>query len=185
MEPDVLILLSGGIDSTACVNFYMDLGVEVCGLFINYGQKSAQHEARSARAVAKYYSIDLLECVWRGPRKKLSGFINGRNSFLISAALMECPNLASIVAIGIHKGTNYEDCSIKFLNSMQDTINIYSGEKIKLSAPFIDFTKNEILSYCVNKKVPIELTYSCENGSKKPCGLCLSCKDKEILNDLS
>ena len=182
MNSDVLVLLSGGVDSAACVNFYKDMGVEVCGIFIDYGQPSAKYEAVAATAISSYYSINLLKSSWKGHKKKLSGFINGRNIFLIAAALMECPPDVLIIALGIHKGTNYQDCSLEFLNKTQEIVNLYGNGQIELSAPFVDFTKREILSYCLNKNVPIELTYSCETGGKEPCGKCLSCKDKEMLN---
>lgn len=182
MDYDALILLSGGIDSTACVNFYKEIGVGLCGLFIDYGQPAAKFEAVAAKAVAEYYSINLLLSKWKGPRKKQSGFIQGRNGFLITAALMECPPNVSNIAIGIHKGTDYKDCSKEFVNKMQDIVNVYDLGNMVLSAPFIELTKGEILSYCLNQNVPIELTYSCEVGRKEPCGECLSCKDKEMLN---
>jgi 7-cyano-7-deazaguanine synthase len=182
MDPEVLILLSGGIDSAACVNFYVDFGRPPCCLFIDYGQPAAENEAKSAKAIADYYSIPLLYSKWKGNFSKTPGFINGRNSFLIAAALMERPPTVSVIAIGIHAGTVYQDCSKLFLMKMQNVIDVYENGKIQLSAPFIDFIKMELYSYCIERRIPIELTYSCESSGTKPCGECLSCKDKEMLN---
>ena len=178
----MLILLSGGIDSTACVTFYKDLGRSSCGLFIDYGQPALKQEAESAKTIANYYSIPLLSSMWIGNRIKSSGYICGRNSFLITAALMECPESVSVIAIGIHSGTNYSDCSPQFLNKMQEVLDLYTLGKLHLSAPFLEFSKSEIYSYCMHKKIPVNLTYSCEWGGPMPCGECLSCKDREILN---
>ncbi len=182
MDPEVLILLSGGIDSAACVDFYIEFGRPPCGLFIDYGQPAAKNEAESAKAVANYYSIPLFCSKWEGHLTKTTGFICGRNSFLIVSALMERPITVSIIAIGIHAGTVYQDCSKHFLTKMQNIIDLYENGKLKLSAPFIDFTKSEIYSYCIERRVPIELTYSCESGGPTPCGVCLSCKDRKMLN---
>ena len=182
MNKEVLILLSGGIDSTACVDFYIEFGRPPCGLFIDYGQPAARKEADSAKAISDYYSIPMIFSKWNGHADKTSGFINGRNSFFITAALMERPINVSVIAIGIHSGIDYKDCSKKFLTSMQNVIDIYENGRLHLSAPFIDFTKAEIYSYCIERRIPIELTYSCENGGSTPCGKCLSCKDREILN---
>ncbi len=182
MSREVLILLSGGIDSTACVDFYIDFGRPPFGFFIDYGQPAAKKEAESAKAIADYYSIPVIFSKWKGHTDKISGFINGRNSFLITAALMECPINVSVIAIGIHSGTDYKDCSKQFLTSMQNVIDIYKNGRLHLSAPFIDFTKAEIYFYCIERRIPIELTYSCENSDSSPCGECLSCKDREILN---
>ena len=38
MEYNVIVLLSGGIDSTACVNYYLSQKLKLLGLFIDYGQ---------------------------------------------------------------------------------------------------------------------------------------------------
>ena len=183
MNSEVMILLSGGIDSTACVDFYIEFGRPPCGLFIDYGQPAAKNEAKSAKAIAAYYSMPVLYSKWKGYTAKTSGFINGRNSFLITAALMERPCTISVIAIGIHSGTDYQDCSKHFLTTMQNVIDIYENGRIHLSAPFIDFTKAEVYSYCIERRIPIDLTYSCENGGIAPCGECFSCKDRELLND--
>lgn len=182
MNAEVLILLSGGVDSAACVDFYIEFGRFPCALFIDYGQPAARNEAISAKAIANYYSIRLFNSKWEGQIKKTSGFINGRNNFLVSAALMERPTNVSVIAIGIHKGTGYQDCSQIFLNKLQNIVDIYENGRVQLAAPFIDFSKSEIYSYCIERQIPIELTYSCEKDSLKPCGKCLSCKDREMLN---
>jgi 7-cyano-7-deazaguanine synthase len=182
IDCEVLILLSGGIDSAACVDFYIDIGRKPCGLHINYGQPASGKEAESAKAIADYYSIPLFYSRWEGYVAKTVGFINGRNSFLIAAALMERPQSVSVIGIGIHGGTVYQDCSGDFLAKMQNVIDQYENGKVQLSAPFLDFSKSEIYSYCIKRRIPIELTYSCETGSTPPCGKCLSCKDRELLN---
>lgn len=185
MDSEVLILLSGGVDSAACVDFYIELGRPPCGLFIDYGQLAARNEGESAKAISHYYSIPLLYSKWKGHTTKTSGFINGRNSFLVAAALMERPASVYVIAIGVHTGTVYQDCSKHFLTKMQNIIDLYENGKVQLSAPFVDFTKSEIYSYCIERHIPIELTYSCESGGPTPCGECLSCKDREMLNACS
>ena len=67
---EVLVLLSGGIDSTACVNFYIEFGRPPRGVFVDYGQPAALNEIQAARAVAKYYSIPLACVEWKGWLKK-------------------------------------------------------------------------------------------------------------------
>lgn len=182
MEPEVMILLSGGVDSTACVSFYVEFGRPPCGLFIDYGQLAATDEMKSAAAIAKHYSIPLKILPLRGCRPKTTGMIPGRNFFLISAALMEKPDFVSVIAMGIHAGTNYPDCSETFWARMQALVDIYDSGSVKLAAPFLTWSKSDIYAYCHQKTVPIELTYSCERGGTPPCGECLSCKDREMLH---
>ncbi len=183
INAEILILLSGGIDSTACIKFYKDIERPSCALHIDYGQPASKREAKSAIAIAKYYSIPLFCTRWEGPINKTSGFILGRNSFLLTAALLECPDSVSVIALGIHSGTFYMDCTKNFIEKMQSVFDIYENSRFKLSAPFIEFNKQELYNYCIKNKVPIELTYSCENGTFPPCGNCQSCKDRELLND--
>lgn len=182
MEPEVMVLLSGGVDSAACVKFFIDFGRPPRGLFIDYGQPAATNEKKSAIAISNHYSIPLTCLSCQGWIPKKIGLITGRNFFLISAALMEKPNFVSVIAIGIHAGTNYPDSSETFLARMQAVVDLYDSGSIKLAAPFLTWSKSDIYAYCHKKKVPIELTYSCEAGGTSPCGECLSCKDREMLH---
>ena len=180
MKPEVMVLLSGGIDSTACINFYLEFGRHPCGLFVDYGQPAAKYEGKSAIAIAKHYSIRLKCLSWQAWQPKTAGLIPGRNCFLISAALMEKPDFVTVIAMGIHAGTNYEDCSENFWARIQAVVDIYEQCKVKLAAPFLTWSKSEIYAYCHQKRIPVELTYSCERGGIPPCGECLSCKDREM-----
>src|SRR5713101_8085560 len=178
---EVLVLLSGGIDSTACLDFYRELGRPPCALFIDYGQPAARLEADAAKAVAAYYSVPLMSLKWRGYQNKRAGLIPGRNSFLISAAVMERPVSVSIIAIGVHSGTDYPDCTQSFLDAMQSALSVSENHSLQVAAPFSSWTKPDIIDYCRLRNVPFELTYSCERGTEPPCGHCLSCKDRSSL----
>ena len=181
-DPEVMVLLSGGIDSTACVKFYINFGRPPMGLFIDYGQLAADREMKSAKAVADYYSIPLTCLTWRGCLPKRVGLIPARNLFLISAALMEKPDSVSVLAFGIHAGTNYPDSSESFCIHVQTVIDLYEQGKVQLAAPFVTWSKVDVYAYCQKERIPYELTYSCERGVIPPCGDCPSCRDREILH---
>ncbi len=175
---EVLILLSGGLDSAACLRFYVDLGRPICGLFIDYQQPAAKREGYAAKAVANHYGVSLYTAIWRGQSKKQPGSVAARNAFLLTAALMERPEQVTTIALGIHAGTQYADCSPEFVSRMQSTFDIYSGGAVHIATPFEDWTKADIWAYALSKNVPVDLTYSCEAGSNHPCGKCLSCLDR-------
>ncbi len=177
------VLVSGGIDSTACIDFYLRQDLIVTGFHVSYGQPAAEHEKRSAHAVAEFYGIPLRVMEISGFRAKQDGEIIGRNAMLVFAAVMERQNSHGLVALGIHSGTSYYDCSPSFLDRAQAVVDGYCDGRIRLSAPFLKWTKQEIWDYCHARSIPVHLTYSCEKGLDQPCGCCLSCRDLEALRD--
>ncbi len=179
----VLILTSGGIDSTACICFYKKLKFNVEGIFFDYGQKSSKKEFNSLKKIAKHYRIKTTKIVVSNTYKYSDGVIPGRNAFLFFLALMNFKKPNGIIASGIHSGTNYYDCSQEFVNTLQTMIDGYTQGTIKLGTPFLKFNKRAIFEYCKMEKVPINLTYSCELGLKQPCGNCATCKDLKAIYD--
>src|SRR4051812_14778359 len=114
-EPEVLVLLSGGVDSAATVAFYVAFGRRPAGLFVDYEQPARHEEERAAAAVAAHFGIELSVARWSGPATKGVGLIRGRNLFLLAAALLERPSSVSVLALGLHAGTEYADCSPLFV----------------------------------------------------------------------
>jgi 7-cyano-7-deazaguanine synthase len=180
-EEQALVLLSGGIDSTACAHFMQQRTTTVRALFINYGQVSGPREERAAQDVAAYYDIPLqiVRCI--GVERKSAGLIRGRNGFFVFLALMEARMDAGIIVSGIHDGTRYWDCGREFVESIQHVIDGYTGGKIRVSLPFLSWSKRDIWDFCQASKVPVNLTYSCEQGGDQPCEECDSCRDLKML----
>jgi 7-cyano-7-deazaguanine synthase len=178
---NALILLSGGIDSTACVHFYLSQGLTVEALFIDYGQAAAAQEARAAAAIAAHYHVLLRTLTCKGASQKTAGLIPARNAFLIFAGLLELDSTSGLLALGIHAGTPYFDCSELFLEDAQTLVDGYADGRIRLAAPFLNWQKSQIWDYCLASQVPIDTTYSCELGRQQPCSQCMSCEDLRLL----
>jgi len=107
----ILLLFSGGIDSATCLAHYRSNGLAVACLFINYGQSEFSKEYSAAVKLANYYStqlerIDVTGFCWD------PGYIPGRNLMLLSLALMKTTKQCRIISIGIHKNSDYPDCTI-------------------------------------------------------------------------
>ena len=177
-----LILLSGGIDSSCCVAFYRRLGYEVSGVFVDYGQPVNRKEELSAKAIAEHYGIpvDIIRC--SGPSADFHGEISGRNAFLVFAALLYIPKFTGLLTLGIHAGTEYYDCTEHFMNGLNTIVSGYRDGGVSLAAPFVSWTKREVYNFCIEHRLPVQLTWSCEVGPSSPCGRCLSCRDREHLN---
>jgi 7-cyano-7-deazaguanine synthase len=104
-----------------------------------------------------------------------------RNLALIATALMDVGLGANLIAIGIHGGTRYFDCSQTFTKLCGRVLDGYTDGRVRLGTPFLAMNKGQVWRYCKQNQVPIHLTWSCEASSTNPCGKCLSCKDKEAL----
>lgn len=178
---EVLVLASGGIDSTVLLAFYQKLGRPLAALFIDYGQPAVLHESRAVAQVSELLSVPLCTCRWSGISQKTTGLIVGRNAFLLLAALMEAPASTTTIAIGVHSGTPYGDCSSSFIDQMQSVLANYSS-RIAIAAPFVEWSKADVYAFGREVRAPLEITHSCEAGGVTPCGLCASCLDRESLH---
>ncbi|KOY81874.1 7-cyano-7-deazaguanine synthase [Lysinibacillus macroides] len=174
----VLVLASGGIDSTALIEYYASKKYKVSALFFDYGQISRTKELQAVRKVCSYYGIKLEEAQLGFTLKNTSGEFIGRNALFITSAFNFLPNNYSKISIGIHSGTPYYDCSKTFVEDFQRIVDGYFEGTVLIDVPFVEFTKGQIIEYCLQENVPINLTYSCENGYEKNCGKCLSCLDR-------
>lgn len=182
VEGDVLVLASGGVDSTACLVFFLQQGCSVDTLFIDYGQPAVGREEQAATAICNHLGVPLTKLTFAGLPEMADGFIIGRNALLLHAALMVLGRHAGMIGMGIHAGTRYPDCTEEFLRIMQSSLDLYTDGQVLINAPFLRWSKQMIWDYCKNAGVPLHLTYSCELGREQPCGECLSCRDLEALH---
>ncbi len=174
-----LVLISGGIDSYACVRFLLDHKWKVTGLFVNYGQLAARHELKAATAIAKSLKIKK-HTIHLDLQKKFGvGEVQGRNGLLAMAAYSFSSHTTRIIAMGIHGGTAYYDCSASFAERIDALIGEYSSGRTHFYAPFVSWSKGSVYQYFKQKKLNIDLAYSCEKGKGSPCRKCQSCKDRE------
>jgi 7-cyano-7-deazaguanine synthase len=175
----VLVLASGGVDSTCCLEYYKrNNRYDVSALFVDYGQSAANEERRAITRIANGYQIPLKTVVLDHEKRFGSGEIQGRNAFLVFTALLIHPYPSGLISLGIHGGTAYPDCTPAFLKRMQAVLDLYSDGRYAIDAPLITFSKAKIYRLAAELEIPFALTYSCESGGYPPCGLCLSCQDR-------
>lgn len=177
---NVIVLLSGGIDSMACVEFYLEQGYTVEGVFFDYGQPAVKAERVAAKRIATHYGIKLRIIQLPQLCSNDRGEIYGRNAIFAMCALGINGYGTYKIAIGIHTGTSYSDCSSGFVDRINHLYDLYVNGMVILEAPFVEWTKEQIISYCIDLALPLDLTYSCEFGNEKPCGKCKSCLDRKV-----
>lgn len=180
-KPKVTVLLSGGVDSTTCVRYYQEIGFVVQGLFVEFGQRGASEESAAAQRVAAAFQIPL-QLVAVSGLPPLTAKIRGRNAMLLCLALVQLSDPKGLIALGIHAGTPYEDCSPGFMERMRAIFDLYTDGQLRIEAPFILWDKSQIYQCAAALRVPFSLTYSCETGGPFPCRICPSCLDRETLD---
>ena len=211
----ILVLSSGGVDSTTCLAMAVkEVGAEnVLALSVYYGQKHDK-EIQAAKKVAEYYGVRRMELdlsvIFAGSNcsllkqstediplesyaqqieethgeKPVSTYVPFRNGlFLSSAASIALSHGCSKIMYGAHAddaaGAAYPDCSLDFVNAMNQAIYLGSGNQLTIEAPFVSLTKADVVKKGLELGVPYALTWSCYEGGEKPCGKCGTCIDRQ------
>lgn len=217
----ILVLSSGGVDSTTCLAMAVkEVGAEnVLALSVYYGQKHDK-EIQAAKKVAEYYGVRRMELdlsvIFAGSNcsllkqstediplesyaqqieethgeKPVSTYVPFRNGlFLSSAASIALSHGCSKIMYGAHAddaaGAAYPDCSLDFVNAMNQAIYLGSGNQLTIEAPFVSLTKADVVKKGLELGVPYELTWSCYEGGEKPCGKCGTCIDRQRAFELN
>ncbi len=210
----ILVLSSGGVDSTTCLAMAVkEVGAKnVLALSVYYGQKHDK-EIQAAKKVAEYYGVRRMELdlsvIFAGSNcsllkqstediplesyaqqieethgvKPVSTYVPFRNGlFLSSAASIALSHGCSKIMYGAHAddaaGAAYPDCSVDFVNAMNQAIYLGSGNQLTIEAPFVSLTKADVVKKGLELGVPYDLTWSCYEGGEKPCGKCGTCIDR-------
>ena len=113
----------------------------------------------------------------------VSTYVPFRNGlFLSCAASVALSFRCEEIFYGAHSddaaGNAYPDCSQDFNDSINRAIYLGSGNRLRVTAPFIGMNKSQVVKRGLSLKVPYELTWSCYSGHDKPCGVCGTCRDR-------
>ncbi len=122
--------------------------------------------------------------------KPVSTYVPFRNGlFLSSAASMALSLGCSVLYYGAHHddwaGNAYPDCSQEFVDAMNHAIVEGTGGELRMEAPFVQWSKADIVKRGLELGVPYELTWSCYEGGEKPCGVCGTCIDRQRAFELN
>lgn len=200
-----VVLLSGGLDSSAAIHLAKSEGFEVYALSFDYGQKHNKElecaKATALKVGAVAHNIVTLQLnLWGGSSLTDSAmevedgditrtdipmtYVPARNMVFLSVAASFAEAIgAQDIYIGVSEVdySGYVDCREEFIRSMEETINkgtvmaAEHGKKIRIHTPFINKTKSEEIQLGEKLGVDWSLTWSCYRGGEKPCGTCDSC----------
>lgn len=200
-----VILLSGGLDSTTALYVARRDGRDPLCLSFHYGQLHERELSSAKKIAASLkleHWIVPLSLPWGGSALTDSEiavpkgrdereitkeipvtYVPARNSIFLSLAA----SLAEVKgAQEIYFGANaldysgYPDCRPEFLEAFETMIERGTkvgteGRKIRVRAPLLRLSKEEIVRLAHELGVPFEWTWSCYEGKELPCGECDSC----------
>lgn len=198
-----VVLASGGMDSATVAAEARERGYKLYLLHTSYGQNTETKELQCAQRQADYFSAsDFLhvetEHLARIGASSLTdadidvddatldsddiptSYVPFRNANLLSMAVSNAEaNNCSTVFIGAHTEdfSGYPDCRPEFFEAFQQVVDIGTkpNTDIRLEAPFVEWSKTDILKRGLDLDVPYELTWSCYRDSEPACGTCDAC----------
>lgn len=152
-----------------------------------FADSSCSLLAHSERDIPKESYAEQLE---QTDTKLVSTYVPFRNGlFLSSAASMALSLECSVLYYGAHHddwaGNAYPDCSREFVAAMNNAIMEGTGGELHMEAPFVEWSKADIVKKGLELSVPYELTWSCYEGGDKPCGVCATCIDRKRAFELN
>ena len=207
-KKSIVILISGGLDSSTIVGIAKKEGALINGLSFDYGQRHKK-ELKAAQEIASHFSIDEFKTInldlslWGGSsltdksktiplqglqtNKIPNTYVPGRNTIFIATALSYAEAIhADYVGLGINSldYSGYPDCRPDYIQKFQELANLSNKrgreeDPIQLWTPLITLNKVEIIELANQNNVPIDQTWSCYSGGEKPCGRCDSCRIRE------
>ena len=199
-----LVILSGGMDSTVLAHHLKhDPDTDLVGcVTVNYGQRHAKEirfaEETAARLSVPHYLLDLSNVRQHIASSALTGehpvpeghyaeesmkltVVPNRNMILTALAVaVGISHGAERVAYGAHAGDHaiYPDCRPEFADAMRHAISLCDWTPPSLVAPFVHWTKADIVAHGLALGVPFEKTWTCYKGDAKPCGRCGTCVER-------
>lgn len=198
----VVLILSGGVDSTTLLYDLLERGVTVCPISFDYGQKHSKELLCASETCdmlgvqLKTVDISALNTIFTS--SALTGAANipkgdyedenmrttvvpNRNMILLSSAIGYAINIgARDVYYGAHSGDHsiYPDCREEFVKRIQNIAEVCHYTPLNVKAPYLHMTKADIVRKGLDLCVDYHHTWTCYKGGALACGACGSCRER-------
>jgi len=202
MKEDCVAVLSGGLDSTVMTYRLVNEGRTPLLVTFTYGQRHDKEILMAKRTAEKlglshlvlslpldniFSSSSLLKGGKDIPvgtysvENQKSTVVPNRNMILLSicAGIAEDRGLSKVY-YGAHKNDTavYPDCRPEFIRAVSAATEAGTYCRVQVIAPFMDFSKADIVSDGARLRVPFEDTWSCYSGGETACGMCGTCVER-------
>lgn len=201
-KKDILLVLSGGMDSTTMLYEYRDR--IAAAVNFDYGANHNRLERECARWHCQKLGVELVEIdmdfMTRHFKSSLlegadaipegnyddanmrSTVVPFRNGIMlaIAAGLAESRGLGYVM-LANHAGDHaiYPDCRPEFAQAMDAAITAGTYAPVHLLTPYTLLSKADIAERGLRMGVDYDHTYSCYKGTEPPCGKCGTCRERE------
>jgi 7-cyano-7-deazaguanine synthase len=202
-----IVVLSGGLDSTVLAYWLRKEGVSLTAISVDYGQrhrKELDHAAHIAGLLQiTHHLVDLTSAtaLLRGSaltdetvpvpdghyaaETMRSTVVPNRNALILDLAVaLGVTVKADLVAFGAHAGDHavYPDCRPEFFLPYEQAVRAgnsgFVAEEFAVLAPFLSWSKTDIVVAGAALNVPFESTWSCYKGGELHCGSCGTCTER-------
>jgi 7-cyano-7-deazaguanine synthase len=196
----IVMICSGGLDSTILYYYEKYLGAEIIPINFSYGSKHNKIERERAKKLIpdiRFVDIDLSflkssllegqEAIPHGhyeAENMKSTVVPFRNGIMLSFAIgLAESEKADCVMLGSHAGDHaiYPDCRPEFTEAMSHAAEFGTYNNIKVISPFNYKTKGDLVK--IGASIGIENimaeTWTCYEGGETHCGKCGSCTERK------
>ncbi|MDJ0825088.1 MAG: 7-cyano-7-deazaguanine synthase [Rhodobacter sp.] len=193
----VIVMASGGLDSTTvCYGLHFD-GIAVQPIFFDYGQHCAETEWQKVSSVLpdgmdEPERIDISDIfkgsnsrmilepdLWKEPVGDNDLYIPYRTLLFYSVAAARAQTLGITDVYSGFINSNHVkevDCGAEFLNGLEELSEGVGS--VRFHVPLRHNTKADVVKQAIRLGVPIGLTFSCQAQSSFPCGACPNCVER-------
>ena len=202
-----VVPISGGLDSSIILSLASQKHDEVYALTYDYGQKHRKEIIAASSQINEYDNIEdhvTIDIRFFKDIASTSSLTNNnikvahardvlgdaqtvnyvpfRNMMMLSIA---CSYAESVEADVVYHGSalvdsqaGYWDGSAEFLEQINNVTALNRKNRIRIEAPLITLSKQEIVKLGIDNNINFEDTWTCYEGKDKACGYCTACSSR-------